>query len=60
VGGTEGAAPERAWSGSSGGFSDRFPRSLSSYQDEAVKTYFTTAGSKVSIHRHRTFYDIDI
>ncbi|KAF2142316.1 uncharacterized protein K452DRAFT_17057 [Aplosporella prunicola CBS 121167] len=37
VGGTTGVSPEKAWSGSTGGFSAYFPRPA--YQDEAVTTY---------------------
>lgn len=43
VGGTEGgdtSTPEHAWSGSSGGFSDRWARP--SYQTDAIATYFKT------------------
>lgn len=46
VGGSEGGSstvPEVAWGGSSGGFSDRFPRSLATYQEEAVSNYLKTA-----------------
>ncbi|KAH8689154.1 tripeptidyl peptidase A [Talaromyces proteolyticus] len=37
VGGTVAATPEEAWSASSGGFSNYFPRAW--YQEEAVETY---------------------
>ncbi|QDS74942.1 hypothetical protein FKW77_004514 [Venturia effusa] len=39
VGGTESVNPEIAWTESSGGFSDYFPRP--DYQAKAVETYFT-------------------
>lgn len=44
VGGTYQIKPEKAWSSSSGGFSDLFPRPA--YQDAAVKQYLSTIGNK--------------
>ena len=41
VGGTEGASPAEAWSGSSGGFSDRWEQP--SWQKDAIATYLKTA-----------------
>ncbi|KAH9855572.1 family S53 protease-like protein [Lenzites betulinus] len=43
VGGTQNYAPEEAWSGSSGGFSNYFP--LPSYQAPAVSTYLAHLAS---------------
>ncbi|KAI0635460.1 family S53 protease-like protein [Trametes polyzona] len=40
VGGTQGHAPEEAWGGSSGGFSNYFPRPA--YQSPAVSAYLTS------------------
>lgn len=42
VGGTDGTSPERAWSGSGGGFSNVFPRP--SWQDEAVQSWMQSTG----------------
>ncbi|EJF64357.1 family S53 protease-like protein [Dichomitus squalens LYAD-421 SS1] len=44
VGGTQGFAPEEAWTGSSGGFSNYYPRPP--YQAAAVGTYLARHGHK--------------
>ncbi|KAI0368558.1 family S53 protease-like protein [Pilatotrama ljubarskyi] len=43
VGGTQGYAPEEAWDGSSGGFSNYYP--TPAYQSSAVSTYLSTLTS---------------
>ena len=40
VGGTQGFAPEQAWTGSSGGFSNYYPAPL--YQSSAVSSYLSS------------------
>lgn len=55
VGGTEGGSttePEVAWSGSSGGFSDRWP--VASFQKDAVATYLKTASLPAASHFNAT------
>lgn len=47
VGGTVNVTPEVAWDGSSGGFSNYFPRPA--YQDAAVTTYLTTEVSNATL-----------
>lgn len=45
VGGTDGYAPEAAWTGSSGGFSNWYP--APSYMTEAIQNYFTKYASSL-------------
>ncbi|KAH9896586.1 family S53 protease-like protein [Cubamyces lactineus] len=46
VGGTQGFAPEQAWEGSSGGFSNYYP--APSYQTAAIAAYLTKLGNSSS------------
>lgn len=53
IGGTQGLDPEIAWDGSTGGFSNYFPRAW--YQEAAIETYLGSYISKTVQEYYKPF-----